>query len=273
MVPKTATSSRSAATCPPRIRRLAGGMTLMELMVSVAILAGMIAAFNLILSRSQRLVSDTQKLMRGNATTLSIAHVIRRDIGSITKYGFMNLSNNGGDPMLIFTTAGPVQSATGDAKSNASLVCYRLAKNAADNNKKNILCRQAWVLGQDDPGITDDYQYSLADIHSDSTIMSGIITGVTGNDLILSVPPANYNDLTNLWQVLSKDVTGFNVRVVTPSGEVASGQWTHLNGNDTWPTLVRFKFTVPATSDPGRAGKDPGSNDNPIYEIICAVGQ
>jgi prepilin-type N-terminal cleavage/methylation domain-containing protein len=272
MAPMTTTSSQSAAPRPPRTGRLAGGMTLMELMVSVAILAGMIAAFNLILSRSQQIVSDTQKLMRGNATTLSIAQIIRRDIGSITRYGFMDLSN-AGQPMLIFTTAGAVQSATGDAKSNASLVCYRLAKNAADGNKNNILCRQAWVLGQDKPNVTDDYQYSLADIHSDPTIMSGIITGITGNDLTLSVPPANYADLTNLWQVLSKDVTGFDIRVVTPSGDANSGQWTHNSGNDTWPTLIRFKFTVPATSDSGRAGREPGTRDNPIYEIICAVGQ
>ena len=273
MVPMTATSSKSAAPCPPRTAHRAAGMTLMELMVSVAILAGMIMAFNIILSRSQQIVSDTQKLMRGNATTLSIAQVIRRDIGSITRYGFMDLSNNSGEPMLIFTTAGAVQSVTGDAKGNASLVCYRLAKNSADGNKKTILCRQAWILGQDDPAIADDYQYSLADIHSDSTIMPGIISGVTGNDLTLSVPPANYTDLTNLWQVLSKDVTGFDIRVITPSGQANTGQWTHLQGNDTWPTLVRFKFTVPATSDPGRAGREPGTNDNPIFEIICSVGQ
>ena len=271
MVPTTAISSRAAASCPPRTSPRAAGMTLMELMVSVAILAGMITAFNLILSRSQQVVSDTQKLMRGNATALSIGQIIRRDIGSITKYGFMYLGTGDTDPVLIFTTAGPVQSVTGNAKGNASLVCYRLAKNAADGNKKNILCRQAWVLGQ--TGIVDGWGYTLADIHSDPTIMPGMISTVTGNDLTLSVPPANYNDLTNLWQILSDDVTNFSVRVVTPTGDTASGQWTHQTANDTWPMLVRFKFTVPATSDPGRAGREPGTNDNPIFEIVCAVGQ
>ena len=65
------------------------GLTLMELLVSVAIISGMIAGFSLIVVQSEKLVKTSTATIRANQAAASIAHIIREDLSRLTMNGFL----------------------------------------------------------------------------------------------------------------------------------------------------------------------------------------
>lgn len=241
-------------------RAVAKGMTLMEVMVSVAILAGMILAFNIILSQSQRVVSGTQRSIRANSAGMAIAQVIRRDVASITKNGFLYIGNN----TMAFTTAGVSESVTGTAQADASLICYQLVGST--------FCRRGLLLTRS-PGTSEDvWAKDLAEIQSmDPGGIPGLVSSIPTafQDRIPVVPPTNGTQVRNLWQVLTHNVAGLTINSIGGG----AGPWTYRN-QDLWPHAVRIKFTVNTQSEIRRALRDIDNPDNAVaYEVICPIGR
>ena len=265
---QTSTGSRPLhGSRPARLGRR--GMTLMELMVSVALLAGMILAFNIILSQSQRVVSGAQRAIRANASGMAIAQVIRRDMRSISKDGFLyigqdvdasrivaNAAGSPKRPLLLFTAAGLSESVTGNARGTGTLVCYRCATKKikdtsgaiVDDLTEEIFCRIGLVLSTDASTSLpwpngDRWDNDLADIQrmSDADIRSGIADSLD-DPIALIVPPLSAGDITSLWKVLTHNVqvtgtaapysTHLKIEYSLP-GEL--GTWTPPSpGGDIW---------------------------------------
>ena len=275
--------------CTTPSARARRGMTMMELMVSVTILAVMILGFNSVLSQSQRLVTESQRTLRANASIASVSQQMRSDVRSITKVGFLGLSSN----LAAFTSAFPSSSLTSAARGPASVVVYRVANNAADANT-SIFCRQAYVLADDKSAITTPYPpdvlldggalMDMADFQAmDATRLTGVITWVQANVSTVSVPPTDVTHWTNMWQVMVPGVLNngttprFSIRygVYDSSGNLvwtaATGNvWTRFNQNN-WPAFISITFEL---SD--RSVEYDAVRKNYVgraYEVICAVAQ
>jgi type II secretory pathway pseudopilin PulG len=109
------------------IRRTAGGMTLVELMVSAVVLATMILAAGRIISQAQRVVVSSEAMLQGNSQALAIAQVLRDDMRQVTPHGFLAISHsqkawNSDSAILMATIAEPAQSVSGSAQQLASLL-------------------------------------------------------------------------------------------------------------------------------------------------------
>ncbi len=122
------------------------GMTLIELLVSISILTIIILLFSTIISQSQELVSASTKTMRGNSEISAVVSVIRNDLRSITKQGFLCITETNGSPVMFFTKVGPTQSLTSPIRSNATCVSYGMVPNQAVGATDSILWRQGWIL-------------------------------------------------------------------------------------------------------------------------------
>jgi len=299
------------AHAPTRFRPLPGarrgrparcGMTLMELMVSVSILAGMILAFNVILSQSQRVVSGAQRSIRANSSGMAIAQVIRRDFRSISKDGFLYIGQDtdasrvvsGGTdkrPVVIFTTAGLSESVTGNARGTGSLICYRAATNTVTSDD-DILCRIGLVLSTEAStspvwAAGDRWGTDLADINkmTEVQIKSGIVTPLEAA-MQLTIPPNSASDIASLWKVLAHNVrvvggssTDLKIEYSLPNElgtwrlpPVAGVTWTYRN-QDAWPVAIKFRLTMGTSSEVRRALRDTENPDNAVdYEVICPIG-
>ena len=122
------------------------GLTLIELLVSVGVLAIMILAFNLVLVPSQRLVSKSTTTMRVNNAAAAIADLLRDDLRQASQMGFLCITW-GYDaegvlgPRLVFTAPGPARSMTSDVQGTGRLVCVGMSPD--------YLWRQGWVVSAD----------------------------------------------------------------------------------------------------------------------------
>jgi len=132
----------------------ARGVTLIELMVTVAILALMILAVGMIITNSRDLVAASQTMIRGNATAAAIAELIRRDLSRLSQGGFLCIdTEDDGEPVLLFITAGPTPSLRGQETGNGGLIAYGLAR---DTDENGVLWRMGYVLNRDDRSSQDD---------------------------------------------------------------------------------------------------------------------
>lgn len=209
------------------------GMTLIELMVSVAVMVIMIVGFGMIMNNSQKVVRTTQANIRANAIAEAISRAIRYDLENIQKAGgylcIRSSSNERSTPMLFYTPDGgmPVHSVTDRSGGTSYLLAYGLTNNASDNTTgintaANILLRQRWVrdtTGPIMPGSESDlWQY--ATISSRWEFYTRIEVGLKPEipskwpafpDWALGVPPRNASDLLSSWQVLSTEVNGLSI--------------------------------------------------------------
>ncbi len=263
---------------PPRRRRRDAGMTLMEMMVSITILAGMVMAFNIILSQSQRVVIQTQRRIRANAAAMAISQVIRRDVQNITKNGFLHI--DAGQGLLAFSAAGVAESVTGDAKGNASIIAYRLCTNSV-TSQKDVLCRIGIVLTRDATTTSsplwptgDRLQLELADIQTYITngqLNANVITPLNGL-LNVSLPPGNASDVADLWKVLTYHGARLNSEYGTRNATGAitwqggTQTWDYRN-QDNWPVAVKIKFTLAPNALERKAIVSA------TYEVVCPIAK
>lgn len=135
----------------PADRRLTGsatihrGLTLIELLVSVGVLAIMILAFNLVLVPSQRLVSKSTTTMKVNNAAAAISDLLRDDLRQASQKGFLCITwgndtqTNELHPRLVFTAPGPARSLTSDVQGAGRLVCVGVIPDS-------YLWRQGWIV-------------------------------------------------------------------------------------------------------------------------------
>ncbi len=250
------------------------GLTLIELLVAVAIVAIMIMVFGQILNSSQSAVSNSQTTMRTCAAAAAIEKVIRDDLRKVTQNGFLCITQNpvDGSPRLIAVTSGVTPSKKTADIGNGGIVCLGLCNNHMSNNNvinpANILYHQAWVLfGTGGPTIGSDILgYDLESIvklpRSDTTPglndmndLASFIglgwapsTSYTANSSI-KIPTNDTNDINALWQVLASQCT--NLSIMWTDGSVSDG-----SNNLCWYGIPAIGNTVGKPA----AGANPDDN-------------
>ncbi len=200
-----------------------GGLTLVELLVSVTILLVMIMAFSTILSQSQKVVSGTQATLRANSAANAIAEVIRNDLRKVSKQGFLCITEVSGQPTLLMTSAGASNSIVGNATGTGTVVSYGLCNNNSSTAVNDVFYRQCWVLDQD-PATTglDKWNNDLGNLQilprfhaTDFDIIELINTAVTGllanAPASLTVPATDISEINELWQALSIECTTLEI--------------------------------------------------------------
>jgi prepilin-type N-terminal cleavage/methylation domain-containing protein len=201
-----------------RGHRVADGMTLIELLVSLGVLAVISIAFATILSQSQQVVTRSNALMRANATASAIAQTLRNDLARFCPEGFLALySDTGGAQHLIFTAVGPFTSLTDpNITANAARIDYGCTASG-DLWRRAILLTGTDISGTpwiaSDP---NDYDQSLwlgrydpnsPEYRDPALYLNGYCQAPT-IPADKQVTAANVNEL---WPLLARPVTDFNV--------------------------------------------------------------
>ncbi len=192
------------------------GMTLMELMVTIGIMAIMVLAFGQIISTSQKAVSTSQAASRTTAAAAAIEKVIRDDLRKITRNGFLCITHDGDPthaPRLVALTAGITPSKTSSSVGNGGIVALGLCDNFFYSPAtRDVLYHQAWVLAADGTHVvgSDVFEKGLGDFVRQPRDFINILAGSIafsepGSPLRMPIriPARSIDDITALWQVLA----------------------------------------------------------------------
>jgi prepilin-type N-terminal cleavage/methylation domain-containing protein len=249
------------------------GLTLVELLVSLGLIAFIAMAFGTILGQARQLVSTSQSVIRANSAASAIAQVIREDLAGLSKEGFLAIGN---DPnCLVFTATGAFtsQDAANPDHANAAVIDYGL------DISKNTLWRRARVMiprsinpdgepsktAAKEPFEVDGYLglYRNGGITVDPTFL----TNYTGIPAIPSYPYGP-DSPDNLWPVLATECMGFKVERLEAGGWKIPGSganpdldaWSFVDTS--WPAAVKVTFGL-------RMGDK--TSDAMEYEVICPI--
>jgi len=156
------------------------GITLIELMVSMGILSGMILAAAYVFTQTSQAVELSMAGMESDASARALAEQLREDLRSLSRDGFLIISNGAEGPvdpatgkpayrrtpMLLLTATGRFASRTQTdlagrpITANAAVIVYTLGENAAATdfnvaNPRRLLCRYAFLLAGADGSPAD----------------------------------------------------------------------------------------------------------------------
>jgi len=264
-------------------RWAAAGMTLIEMLVAISVLAVMILTVSSIMVQTQRFISAAQASRRSHALAFTIARIIRRDIRRISKDGFLYIS---GDNKLVFSTAGPVNGINESTSGDGSIICYGQQNATSGTAQTTYLWRPEYICNcttgvpsKDISGERVNVSFSKlqvlaaknADANSPFTLQDLADKVASTSPTGLQLPPANATQLKNLWQVLVTNVNNLQIFWTdgTKSGsnmnwQTTSTLWTHQNQTN-WPRAIRISFLI---KDPLMPKEFRGT----AYEVICTVG-
>lgn len=299
--------SDAGGLCPAGKRR-ARGLTLIELLVTVAIVAGMILGFSVILSSASDLVATTQARMRANRSARAVADVIREDFSRLNKDGFLAVRDEDGNtdngPAVTFTTVGFTSSmapvghgrAGGVTNASAAVVTYGVCRNPNSNGNRGVLFRRAVLLvgphGSSGRLPADCIRRDLGQYQglawrwrdNPDRLLDAIDEDfLDSTPAELPVPPGPHlTEVRRLWQVLTPGVK--ELRVWSSDGMDADGnlEWSRIHervwgqkvhgpglGTADWPALLRLRFRIVDESMPDAiAGQDA-----PPYELVVPIGR
>jgi len=116
----------------PRQRTFRAGraFTLIELMVSVGILALILTTFGVMLTQAQRAVTAGTRSIHANQAANAIETVLRQDLRSLSPAsGFLCITVHDGQPRLIMAYPGLALSPSGAARGTGACVSYGLVAN------------------------------------------------------------------------------------------------------------------------------------------------
>ena len=277
-----------------RGRWSAAGMTLVEMLVAISVLAVMILSVSTILVQTQRFISAAQENRRSHAMAFTIARIIRRDLRRVSKDGFLCVTSGAGGSMLIFSTAGPVTGINESTKGDGSIVCYGQQSTSSGTKylwRPEYICN--CTTGTASPDISGErinVNFSIlrqcaassGDANSPPFTLQALADKVAsttpGN---MQLPPATATQLKNLWQVLVTNIDKFQVSWTDGTkGTDGNLKWqttsllcTHKNQTDWtsqnitgWPKAIRITFAI---KDPSMPKELRGTGQ---YEVICIVG-
>ncbi len=163
-------------------------MTIVELLVSMAVLVIMIVMANMLVVQARRSVRLAEDVIEANADARVVADRIRADLAGITKDGFLVIGTreatfrdpqSGNDviakvPFLAFTAVGTFRNTTGQVIGDAAQIDYGFGTVWYDNGTPGdtnddfigppVLCRRAIILNPDInlPHPVDTQQLSLS---------------------------------------------------------------------------------------------------------------
>ena len=274
---KSILTSRPLAGRSSTTPRPAAGFTLLELMVSVAIMAVIMLAFGGLLTQANQVVSEGEKRMRADAAASAISRIIRNDIRKMTKNGFCRI----GEDVLAVVVAGKSQSLFSEESGDGAVVIY------GHHEPSNTLFRKVLVLSPDAPtGAADKIidclvwkgkAMTLAQLQVlDDERMKNLIDDMDDKPDSLAWPPQTLYQVTNTtWMVLAGGCTKLQISYRSP-GETnwSTATATHTRHNQTsWPTAIKFNFVLQANSLIGSALTDEDEIKGEVpYEIICPIG-
>ena len=238
-----------------KIRRDRPGMTLIELLVSTAILSLMLMLFSMVLNSTQKVTSTSHATMRANAAAAGIADAIRKDFARITKNGFLCITQTAdGSPVLMFTTSGITASVTSNNVATEAVVMLGLCPNTATANPNDrVLWTKRMLLDPitpDSPGddIWEDAGFQAV---ASRVTLNGLITNVGATGIVdIEVPPitilgapgidvsTELAAYSRLWQVLAIDCEGLSIMWTDGSDTNADGQM------DWYGIIHRFDNTL-----------------------------
>ncbi|MFP4354863.1 MAG: prepilin-type N-terminal cleavage/methylation domain-containing protein [Phycisphaerae bacterium] len=267
-------------------------LTLVELLVTLTIIAAMILAFSTILASSQKVISSSQALMRSNAAAEAVARAIRLDFQAITKDGFLVIR----DDEIAFTTAGyfPMQrvgslsnddEGTSDKVSGFGLgqvVIYGRCDNPAESSLSDpVLFRIPVVLNPEhfDSPPADAWKISPSYFLTKTADELADIAGslISGAPSSIRVPSENtFASVEDLWMVMNHRVSDLEIAYAMEfqggslDWQTVSGGnekvWTH-HDRAAWPLAVRIRFKIH-----DKAWPDEFAEDALTYEVICSIG-
>ncbi|MDP6634262.1 MAG: prepilin-type N-terminal cleavage/methylation domain-containing protein [Phycisphaerae bacterium] len=255
--------------------RRVSGFTLIELMISVSIMAIIMLAFGGLLTRANQVVTEGERRMRSDAAASAIARIIRNDIRKITKNGFFRI----GKDVLVIVTAGKTQSAFSDKSGDGSIIVYGY------HDASKVLYRKVMVLAKDAPTaenqkivdclIWKGSGINLAELQIMSAdTMKEMIDEVEKAPDSMAYPPQTLHQVTKtMWMVLAGGCKELLISHRASDDQTWSdSSGTHTRHNQTsWPTAIKFNFTLQSDSLVGVALTDE-SNAEVNYEIVCPVG-
>ncbi len=163
--------------------RTGRGLTLIELIVVLAIVAMMVLASTKMLADAQEAVRISQSTIKCNAKARAASGRLRDDLRSLARDGFLaityrqatyrtvdNVVHTKVFPHLVLMTVGTHQSLTGNSKANASRIEYGIGyeidnndtTNSADDVVRHLILYRRAVL-HDPYGGQDQEQWALAE--------------------------------------------------------------------------------------------------------------
>jgi len=259
-----------------RYRGAAAGFTLIELMVSVAIMAIIALAFGGLMTQANMVVTEGEKRMRADAAASAISRIIRGDIRKITKNGFLRINGE----KLVLVTAGKTQSSFGDYSGDGAIIVYG---RHADSN---ILYRKVLVLAKNAPTASNkklpdclvwqNAGMSLADLQVLSAgKMTGLIDHAAGDPDSMAYPPTTLVQVMDtMWMLLAGNCTELNITQRPPDSDSWAGDTTCTRHSQTnWPDAIKIRFKLKrGTLMSAAITDDEASSDDATYEILCPVG-
>jgi len=288
--------AEQAGRRPPRTRQ--AGLTLMELVVAVGVLAIIMLGVGTIVSATNDLASASQAQMRSTQAATAITETLRTDLQKASQNGFLCIATDSGSrPRLVLTAAGTTYSVTGPASGSGALVAVGQVANGADGSLYT-LWRPGWVLSQTGTD-ADVWNTDFVVLQSATrSSMDSIVTSVLGlPSPSPSVPADSLSEIRMLWQVLADRCTNLTISwtdgttdgsknlqwynkdnaKTSWSGKTiadntteysSSGRyralWTNHNQSN-WPKAIKINFTL---TDPTA----PADYQTLSYEVIAPVG-
>jgi len=282
------------------IRPARAGMTLIEMLVAISVLAVLILAVSEILVQSQRFISAAQENRRSHAMAFTIARIIRRDLRRVSRDGFLSITG-GANPTLVFATAGPTSGINDPVKGDGSIICYaqQNCTSSTHNGNETYLWRPEYICNclTGSPSTTFEGErvntnFSVlrscpaqaADSNSVFTLQGLVNAAAAKAPSDLELPPVNASQIDDLWQVLVVAISDFEVKW-TGGEKTADGlliwrsdpklwtpqnqdNWTRQNPTG-WPRAIKIRFKI---NDPLMPREFRG-NKGIAYEVISTVGE
>lgn len=262
------------------------GFTIIEMLVTVATLGIILAAFGNVLLQCKRVTTAAHKGMRANHRASVISEMIRRDFRRMTRDGFLCITSNNGHGAVVFCTGDPSRSILGDAKGFGSFVAYGMVQRAGGLDAPiDVLWRPEYIFkteGGDNPAdvasrVAPNYatlaKVKAADRAAASTLAASILAQSATS---VAMPPTTISEAADLWKIVSANITYLKVTWTDASVQVGdsrelellgfnwydSGMWTAGNPHN-WPKAIRFMYAI---NDDELPPGHPG-----VYEVIVDI--
>ena len=250
------------------------GMTLVELLVSLGVLMLIGVAFGTILSQTQKVVEQSNALMRCNAAASAIAQVAREDLANLSPEGFLAVyvPTDPDEGHLVFTAVGPFTSKTRPGvAANAARIDYGIDPNAHNGpgEPDGLIWRRAILLsGVDrltpaDPNVPDtepNMWLGRYDPGTPSYVEPNLNTviGYCQPPTIPSNP--SLGNVGGFWPLLARPCKYF--RVSWWDGSTWQSTTKLWGPGDPLPPAIRVLF---------RLSTGPKAQDYLEYEVICPI--
>jgi prepilin-type N-terminal cleavage/methylation domain-containing protein len=287
-----------------RLRSQQRGLTLVEMLVTLGIIAIIAMVFNMVLVGSREFVTNTQARARANSTAEAVVRTVRQDLQQCTTQGFLAIrlvdpGNDNAGLQLAFSQAGKFRSVLAGGTgvtSDGAVIVYGMAENSFPDDDEKVLLRRQLLLAGLSTGASPpaDVATSLfrTSNNANYTPTLGTLQFTTAGQLwakveqfldslpsAVKVPAGNDLDqVDDLWQVLSPGVEILQIRYARPNGDWKDAVdamsdagtselfWSHHNPTN-WPRALHIVFEIDNDQLPADVAET-----NALHEVIVPLG-